>query len=328
MAKKEKQEIEYRYYEMPENAFLIALTGSAWVEVAGDDCPHYHNYLEIGFCRVGNGCLIIGGKEYAFSKGYMTVIPSGCVHMTKNQMGNLTKWEYLYLDTEGFFENWSDGASRVREEIVSRIKGCAFCEQETGYGGITGLMTQILAELAVRGPYYREKVRGLVLTMLVEIARKNLEPALKTAMVGPGGGIVSKAVDYISIYYGRPIQAEELAKRCCVSESHFRRVFGEIMHMTPMEYVNLVRIHMACRLLVKTESSVREVGERVGLPAPATFERNFKKILGVPPAVWRKGRENGERRLKDYQVAVQEGYKRDWLWEHTADVGRKGRTYG
>lgn len=327
MGKKEKKEVEYRYYEMPENSFLIALTGAAWVEVSGDDCPHYHNYLEIGYCHVGNGRLLIGQKEYGFSKGYLTVIPPGFVHETRNDLGNLTKWEYIYLDTEGFFEKLNHGSSLFREEITARINGFAFCERGRDCDRITGLMNRILTELAVKGPYYRDKVRGLSLTMLVEIARKNREPALKPALVGFGGGIVPKAVDYISVYYGRPIRVQELAKRCCVSESHFRKVFGEVMHMTPMEYVNLVRIHMACRLLVKTDSSVREVGEQVGLPAMATFERNFRKILGASPAVWRKGRESGERKLKDYQVAVQQGLKRDWLWEHTGDGGKKKEAY-
>lgn len=328
MGRKEKLGVEYRYYEMPENSFIIALNGPAWVEVRRDDRPHYHNYLEIGYCHMGEGTMVIGGEEFSFSKGYFIVIPPGIPHMTLNTVGVLTQWEYIYLAAEGFLKKWCGYSQLFAEEILHRINGGFFCRNGQEHGSVVRLILQIMAEMQAKGPYYKEKSWGMALAFLMEIARMNREAVIKLSLRERDGGIVSQAVDYVSIYYGQHIRAADLAARCCVSESYFRQIFGEVMHMTPMKYVNLVRIHMACRLLEKTEDTVADIAEQVGMPSLATFSRNFKTLLGMSPGSWRKNRESFECRPQDYRVAVRQGWERDWLWNHTMDLdSRKRKTY-
>ena len=322
---RKKQEVEYRYYEMPANTFIIALTGPAWVESRRDDQPHYHNYLEIGYCHMGEGTMILEQGEYAFSKGYFIVVPPNMAHMTMNTEGVLTQWEYIYVDGEGFLKKWYKDNTLFTEEVLRRINGLSFCRHGREQSAITGLMQQIVRELQENGPYYREKVQGMTLTLLLEIARMNRQPVFKLPFRDRTGGIISEALNYVSVYYGRQLRVDELAARCCVSESYFRKVFGEVMGMTPMEYITLVRIHMACQLLEKTEDRVRDIAEGVGMPSLATFSRNFRKILGVSPGAWRKHSESSERKLRDYRIAVQQGWKRDWLWSHTMDEGKMRR---
>lgn len=325
MGRKEKQAVEYRYYEMPEDTFIITLTGPAWVENRGDDQPHYHNYLEVGYCRKGRGTMALGQESYAFTDGCLIVIPPNFAHSTMNMKGVLTHWEYIYVDGEGFLRKWYRDNPLFTEEVLHRINSLALCSTGQEHQSLVRLMQGIVREMQDKGPYYGEKVRGMTLALLLDIARMGSQPALKLPFKDRVGGIVSEAVDFVSIYYGRQLRVEDLAARCSVSESYFRKVFGEAMHMTPMEYINLVRIHMACQLLEKTEDPVRDIAERVGLPSLATFNRNFEKILGMSPGAWRKHSEYGERRLRDYRVAVQQGWKTDWFWSHTMDRAKNGR---
>ena len=50
MKKKEKEYVEFRYYEIPQRVPLIALMGERWVTRYGSDPMHFHNYMEIGYC--------------------------------------------------------------------------------------------------------------------------------------------------------------------------------------------------------------------------------------------------------------------------------------
>lgn len=325
MGRKVKQDVEYRYYEMPKDTFIITLTGPAWVESRGDDRPHYHNYLEVGYCRKGRGVMILDQEEYEFTDDCLVVIPPEFTHSTLNVKGELTHWEYIYVDGKGFFHKYYRDNPIFAEEVLHRINSLSLCTTGQEHPSLVRLMQEIVKEMEDNGPYYREMVRGLILTLLLETARIGKQPAVKVPFKDRMGGIVSEAVDYVSIYYGRQLRVEDLAFRCSVSESYFRKVFGEAMHMTPMEYINLVRIHMACQLLEKTEDSVRNIAERVGLPSLTTFNRNFEKILGMSPGAWRKHSECGEHRLRDYRVAVQQGWKKDWFWSHTMDQGKTGR---
>ena len=64
MAKKRrKPKMEFRYYQMSAGSPILALLGQKWVQNYGNDVDylHFHNYLEIGYCRseerrVGKEC--------------------------------------------------------------------------------------------------------------------------------------------------------------------------------------------------------------------------------------------------------------------------------
>ncbi len=43
MAARKKQEIEFRYYEIPQNEPCMALLGEAWIRPYGMDSLHFHN---------------------------------------------------------------------------------------------------------------------------------------------------------------------------------------------------------------------------------------------------------------------------------------------
>ena len=55
--KKKKEELEFRFYEIPQNQPVLALLGEKWVQHYGSgvDRLHFHNYMEIGYCYGGEG---------------------------------------------------------------------------------------------------------------------------------------------------------------------------------------------------------------------------------------------------------------------------------
>lgn len=66
---KRKQEMQFRYYEMPEDSFVLSLTGQSWVRKYGDGIAslHFHNYLEIGVCYEGTGEMIYDEQVFSSS---------------------------------------------------------------------------------------------------------------------------------------------------------------------------------------------------------------------------------------------------------------------
>ena len=75
-----KKEIEFRYYEIPQNEPCIALLGEAWVRPYGMDSLHFHNYMEIGFCYDGIGELVLDEQTIPYKQGMFTVIPKNFPH--------------------------------------------------------------------------------------------------------------------------------------------------------------------------------------------------------------------------------------------------------
>ena len=108
--------------------------------------------------------------------------------------------------------------------------------------------------------------------------------------------------------YKEILRIEELAEVCHISETHLRRIFQESMRMTPVEYINWVRIRAACKELRKTNISVNEIAMRSGFTTISTFNRNFRRILGVSPQQWRSAPEHYERKLLNFDIKTQEGW--------------------
>ncbi len=77
--------------------------------------------------------------------------------------------------------------------------------------------------------------------------------------------LVSRSLDYISDHYREQIKVGDIAKRLHLSETHFRRVFTQYMGVSPLEYINIVRIRSACEYLIKTDDSIAAIAENVDI---------------------------------------------------------------
>ena len=116
------------------------------------------------------------------------------------------------------------------------------------------------------------------------------------------------ALDYITKQYMEEIRMETLAACCNLSETHFRRLFVEYMNMTPVEYINLVRIQQACELMKKTHYSMEELAVKVGYTTVSTFNRNFRKIIGTSPYQYKKNSNSFEGKLLNLKVSAKKGW--------------------
>lgn len=120
--------------------------------------------------------------------------------------------------------------------------------------------------------------------------------------------MIFRVLDYISDHYSEPLKVGDIAKWAHISETHFRRVFLSYMNMSPLEYINLVRIQAACEYLKKTDEPVAIIAAKCGFTVSSTFNRNFQHITGVTPVQWRKRPENYEQQILKYQIRSEEGW--------------------
>ena len=81
---------------------------------------------------------------------------------------------------------------------------------------------------------------------------------------------------------------EFIAGKCGVSASYLVRYFKSCMDMTPMQYVDSLRMDIARNLLITTSYSLRQIVEQCGYLDESNFARKFKKIEGITPMNYRK----------------------------------------
>jgi AraC-like DNA-binding protein len=101
------------------------------------------------------------------------------------------------------------------------------------------------------------------------------------------GVLVKRAVAYISSHAAEQISRWQLAEAVSVSEDYLTRIFRKETGLSPWDWLNRQRIHVATELLRQTGLPVNEVASRTGFRDQAYFSRVFKKIKGVSPGSMR-----------------------------------------
>jgi len=81
---------------------------------------------------------------------------------------------------------------------------------------------------------------------------------------------------------------DELSKQVGLSRSSLHERFVELVGQAPMQYLTNWRMQLASRLLRDTQSSVASIALEVGYDSEAAFARAFKRLVGLPPATWRR----------------------------------------
>lgn len=315
MPKRRKNRMEYRYYRMPVGSPILAFLGEKWVQTYGEgiDCLHFHNYMEIGYCYEGQGDILIGEEDYRFVGEQFSVIPKNCPHLTKSDPGTMSRWEYLYIDVEKLLQELypSGSGEKQREYVQCRINAKALFERAEDFPEISDKILKVLNIMRESKEFYMEEAKGILMSLLVSIARENRVNMQEMARQSNGEMIdlmISDALVYIGEHYMDPIRIETLAELCHISETHFRRVFSNYMNMKPLEYINLVRIQNACELLKKTDDSVANIAYKCGFSTLPTFNRNFRQITGNSPMEWRKQPDHFEQQLFKFRVYSEQGW--------------------
>lgn len=79
----------------------------------------------------------------------------------------------------------------------------------------------------------------------------------------------------------------QLAEAVNLSREQVHRKLKALTGRSASEYIHLVRLEMAKKLLAHSNFSVSEIAYKVGYKTPAHFTRKFRDEFGVPPSALR-----------------------------------------
>ena len=86
----------------------------------------------------------------------------------------------------------------------------------------------------------------------------------------------------------RHISVRDIADAVGLKEVQCRRIFQTATRMSPMEYLNRLRLLYAMRLLICSDRNVGEIASAVGFHSASYFCRTFRKFYRKSPEEQRK----------------------------------------
>lgn len=308
---KEKQKMEFRYYDIPKGDYVLAKLGKGWEQEYGlgmGRMLHFHNYLEIGYCYHGSGELIIEDRSYRYSDKMFTIIPENIPHTTISDPGNICKWEFLFINIKDFIQTEIKCDEISAEEMLRIFNKRGTLKSVKNHPNLAKLVQKIFEECREQPLYYKESLKGYIHSLIIEVLRLDdeREKAKRSAKINT---YIRDAIGYVGEHYQEDIKIADMAEICGLSESHFRRIFEESMKMKPLDYVNMIRIDRACVLIKRGDMSMEDICYHIGYTTPSTFNRNFKKLTGKSPVEWKKTEVALDGGLANFRITAEKGWE-------------------
>jgi len=122
--------------------------------------------------------------------------------------------------------------------------------------------------------------------LLIPFLKENSAATVSTTLEGLKRFQV--VLEYIQTKLAYPIRLDELAGMANLNSAYFSYLFGQLMGMSPIQYVNRRKIEHAQVLLLTTDQPLKEIARCVGIEDEFYFSRLFKKITGLAPALYRR----------------------------------------
>jgi len=229
------------------------------------------------FCTRGSGWFEIHGQRHTLKARQALLLPAHTPH--KYGASQRDPWTIHWVHYSGddapyFFTLLKPGCHVVPVDasLVPKLSRLFTDAYETFSDGFTQ-QSIICASQAIR------HILGLLF-----FNNRAFHPRTKTA----SASCLDVTMDLMRRHEDSSLTVEEMARQAGLSPTHFSRLFSQHTGFSPMEYFIRMKMQRACRFLTLTPLSVKEVANRLGYDDPYYFSRSFRKIMGVPPRVYRQ----------------------------------------
>jgi len=99
---------------------------------------------------------------------------------------------------------------------------------------------------------------------------------------------MQQAVEYFNEHFNEPVSMQEVAERLNFSKGYFYRQFKSFSGITPIRFLNNIRLKKALFYLQYSELAINKIATLCGFSDPYYFSRVFSKENGLSPSQYQK----------------------------------------
>jgi AraC-like DNA-binding protein len=220
---------------------------------------HDHAVYEMMVMHGGRLAVEIGGEQLHAGPGDVLLYAPHIPHQERVEGGEDADFS--------FFGFWADAAPArpLAPDVDGRMRL---------------LVSWLLQEESV--PYRRTGLLDSILSlMLLEYER--LCARRESTLAERVRAFLEKRLD-------GPVEIDDIARAARMSRAHFMRSYKRETGRTPMQELRALRLARARELILTTALPLRAVAERVGMADEQHLSHVFRRVLGVPPGYFRRGR--------------------------------------
>ena len=243
--------------------------------------PHKHLRLEINHVKKGNCMMHLDNESINFVEGDTMIILSNVNHVFEAGSGGATLMQLEFLPEifSGFDLNFPGCIDGIGLGSISPFSEENKLIKIVNNIGIMRVVQRIVNELEGKNSYYQYLVVMYYAELLVLIYRYMSENYLPICQ----NDALKRAISFIRFNYHKDISINDVAIQADISERYLRSLFSQYLNISPLDYLNQIRINKSIELLRNTELSVKEICFQCGFQSPQYFSRIFKQQTGISP---------------------------------------------
>lgn len=255
--------------------FVICAGSNMPVKLACLDCIH-PSRNDFQLIYVKNGCLYYdeaGVEQRADKNSFVLFKPK--------------EWQayryYLKDKSEIFWVHFSGSYAESFLKNNGLLDKRCFCIPENER--YVYIYRNMIDELRLKNPHHEELstlfLKELILSVSREIDRGANPVTQKNYKE------IESIIRFMDEHYHEEIYLDELAQGHYMSKSWLIRQFNEYVGMSPIKYLNKIRVEKAAQLLQST-NSIADIAKAVGFSDQLYFSKVFKSIMGMSPSKYRE----------------------------------------
>jgi len=250
-----------------------------------DFALHDHDYCELVFITDGTADHVVGDTKYPTRKGDIFVLKGREQHGFCN-VSNLKLYNIMFhvsdlllddcRDLPGF---WVLFVHEQTNEFISRIT-----LTDDSFDTVHAWCRRLMQEYTAHQPGYISVCHSILMQMIVFLSRTCQCFAFHENQTDFR---LARAVTYMQTNFSEKISIEQLAAIAGFSSRHFSRLFQEVYRITPIQFLNEIRLSHARIMLEQQSCKVSEIAALCGFSDSNYFSKVFKQKYHLAPSEWK-----------------------------------------
>ena len=239
---------------------------------------HFHDYVEISILAQGTGMQNINGTEYHMPTYTLTVMHHHDCH------------RYYNLSPNNLLYNLSLLPSLLSEELLAKLNNLPFDKICVLPEHVGKSVLAIMDSLVHAQNYYQDYPANFAPSLcrnLIDIFLHHYT-LIPSASNDDPGGILQNSLIYINAHYTSALPLNDIAEYAKCSPSYLSEHFHKKMGMTIKQYVNVIRLRHAKKLLISSDLPIMSICFECGFSSLASFNRNFLAVEKMSPSAYKK----------------------------------------
>ncbi|MBR2354155.1 MAG: AraC family transcriptional regulator [Clostridia bacterium] len=232
--------------------------------------PHLHGSYELILVTEGEMTVTVGETEYTLTQGRAILIFPNQIHSLRTPRHSR---HLLCIFSEKLVQSFSKSVS---EKIPT----------DNLFSPSPFYLDRLYSLYSAPASFNESDIKGLLYSLCGEFDRG----AVYEERPHNREDLLARIFAFVETHYASDCSLEALSAHISYHYVYLSRFFKEQTGISFTDYVNRYRINEAGYLLKNTDRSILQTAYDCGFDSLRSFNRNFKKIIGIPPVQYRKKR--------------------------------------